>query len=226
MARRPQVLGRSIRVGHRYFFHRLPHPRNSRRAARRALERAEMVCAHPDLLGISSRRSPLLSGPRCSSTSRAFSSAWPKPAFSLASSFTSLIGSPTGSGARPFGAGHGRSLQPRAGRPGLSAAARCALAGSAGWKWLFILEGLPAVLLGIVTLIWMTDRPRDRAMAHTGERDYLEGVLADEARARRSAGSASLWKVFRLPKCLAARARHLFHKHRRICPGVLAAHHR
>ncbi len=33
--------------------------------------------------------------------------------------------------------------------------------GLAGWKWLFIIEGLPAVLLGVVTLLLMTDRPRD-----------------------------------------------------------------
>src|SRR2546427_5943832 len=31
----------------------------------------------------------------------------------------------------------------------------------AGWKWLFIIEGLPAVLLWVGTLLVMTDRPRD-----------------------------------------------------------------
>src|SRR3954453_24099264 len=33
--------------------------------------------------------------------------------------------------------------------------------GVAGWKWLFVLEGLPAVALGIATLFLLTDRPRD-----------------------------------------------------------------
>src|SRR5262250_346614 len=31
----------------------------------------------------------------------------------------------------------------------------------AGWRWLFILEGVPAVVLGVVTLLYMTDRPGD-----------------------------------------------------------------
>jgi len=44
----------------------------------------------------------------------------------------------------------------------------------AGWKWLFILEGLPAVLLGMVTLIWMTDRPRNARWLTPGERDPRE----------------------------------------------------
>src|SRR4029079_19407937 len=60
----------------------------------------------------------------------------------------------------------------------------------AGWKWLVILARLPAVLLGFVTLIWMTDRPRDARWLTPRERDYLEGVLADEARTKASAGSA------------------------------------
>jgi D-galactonate transporter len=33
--------------------------------------------------------------------------------------------------------------------------------GLAGWQWLFVLEGLPAVLLGILTWWWLPDSPRD-----------------------------------------------------------------
>src|ERR1700726_2156248 len=32
--------------------------------------------------------------------------------------------------------------------------------GIPGWRWLFILEGIPAVLLGVVTLLYLTDWPR------------------------------------------------------------------
>src|SRR5271165_2267785 len=33
--------------------------------------------------------------------------------------------------------------------------------GYSGWRWLLILEGLPAVVLGIVTFYYLTDRPRE-----------------------------------------------------------------
>ena len=31
--------------------------------------------------------------------------------------------------------------------------------GLAGWQWVFLLEGLPAVVMGVVTLYYLTDRP-------------------------------------------------------------------
>src|SRR5215213_8436425 len=33
--------------------------------------------------------------------------------------------------------------------------------GMSGWRWLFLLEGAPAVLLGIATLLWLPDKPRE-----------------------------------------------------------------
>jgi ACS family tartrate transporter-like MFS transporter len=35
------------------------------------------------------------------------------------------------------------------------------VAGLSGWQWLFLIEGLPAVVLGIVVLYYLTDRPED-----------------------------------------------------------------
>ncbi|HEY8394706.1 MAG TPA: hypothetical protein VIK92_07915 [Thermaerobacter sp.] len=42
--------------------------------------------------------------------------------------------------------------------------------GMPGWRWLFILEGLPAVLLGIVTYFYLTDRPDDAASTASSAR--------------------------------------------------------
>lgn len=70
--------------------------------------------------------------------------------------------------------------------------------GLSGWKWLFILEGLPAVVLGIVTLFFMTDRPRHAKWLTPGERDHLEGILAAEARAKEMAGAGTVWQALRL----------------------------
>src|SRR5580692_4100012 len=43
--------------------------------------------------------------------------------------------------------------------------------GIPGWRWLFILEGVPAVLLGIVTLIYLTDWPRQAKWLPAEERE-------------------------------------------------------
>ncbi len=71
--------------------------------------------------------------------------------------------------------------------------------GMTGWKWLFIVEGLPAVVLGVVTLMWMTDRPRDAKWLTQAERDYLEGVLAAEARAKEAQGKVTIRQALREP---------------------------
>jgi ACS family tartrate transporter-like MFS transporter len=70
--------------------------------------------------------------------------------------------------------------------------------GLAGWKWLFILEGLPAVILGVVTWIWMTDRPRHAKWLTPEERDHLEGLLAAEALAKQAGGGTTVRQALRL----------------------------
>jgi len=46
-------------------------------------------------------------------------------------------------------------------------------AGLAGWQWLFILEAAPAVLLGVLALLWLTDRPQDAAWLSPAQRAWL-----------------------------------------------------
>src|SRR6202011_6050508 len=43
--------------------------------------------------------------------------------------------------------------------------------GYSGWRWLLILEGVPAVILGVVTLFYLTDRPIDALWLPDEERD-------------------------------------------------------
>jgi sugar phosphate permease len=52
--------------------------------------------------------------------------------------------------------------------------------GTPGWRWLFLLEGVPAVLLGIATLFVLPDRPDEVGWLRTGERDWLVRRLQDE----------------------------------------------
>lgn len=55
-------------------------------------------------------------------------------------------------------------------------------AGLAGWRWVFILEGIPAFLMGFVTLRYLTDRPHKAAWLGEDEKQWLVAQLkADEA---------------------------------------------
>jgi len=49
-----------------------------------------------------------------------------------------------------------------------------------GWQWLFLIEGLPAVLLGGVALAYLTDRPEIATWLTTEERAWLVEQLARE----------------------------------------------
>jgi ACS family tartrate transporter-like MFS transporter len=56
------------------------------------------------------------------------------------------------------------------------------LLGLAGWRWLFIGEALPAVLLGLAVLVWLTNRPAEASWLTAAERDWLIGELEAERR--------------------------------------------
>jgi ACS family tartrate transporter-like MFS transporter len=71
--------------------------------------------------------------------------------------------------------------------------------GLAGWQWLFIVEGLPAVLLGFLVLACFTDRPRNAHWLSQAERDHLENELAAEAAAKETVLKLSVWQALRLP---------------------------
>lgn len=70
--------------------------------------------------------------------------------------------------------------------------------GMAGWQWLFLLEGLPAVVLGVVTLVYLTDRPRDARWLTAAEREFLEAELATEARAKGEGAKLTIWQTLRM----------------------------
>jgi ACS family tartrate transporter-like MFS transporter len=53
--------------------------------------------------------------------------------------------------------------------------------GLSGWQWLFLLEGIPAVLLGGVVLLYLTNRPEDATWLSGKQREWLLGTLRNEA---------------------------------------------
>jgi len=53
--------------------------------------------------------------------------------------------------------------------------------GLAGWRWLFIIEGLPSIVLGVVTFFYLKDRPGDAAWLSEPERTAVAEQLATES---------------------------------------------
>ncbi len=56
-------------------------------------------------------------------------------------------------------------------------------AGLRGWQWLFLIEGLPAIVLGIVVLFFLDNRPEDAAWLPDEQKTWLTTTLAREAEA-------------------------------------------
>ena len=52
--------------------------------------------------------------------------------------------------------------------------------GLKGWQWLFLLEGLPAIFLGVAVLFYLNDRPEIARWLAPPERDWLLARLAAE----------------------------------------------
>jgi ACS family tartrate transporter-like MFS transporter len=76
--------------------------------------------------------------------------------------------------------------------------------GLAGWQWMFLLEGIPAVLMGFVVLKFMTDRPSRANWLRPEEKEWLETTLQREREAVENAHSRlSLGQALIDPRVLA-----------------------
>jgi sugar phosphate permease len=67
--------------------------------------------------------------------------------------------------------------------------------GLGGWQWVFILEAIPAVLMGVFAFIWLTDRPEHAHWLQPAQRDWLVTKLEAERRRKSRVAPVSLWKV-------------------------------
>jgi len=66
--------------------------------------------------------------------------------------------------------------------------------GFAGWQWLFIIEAIPALLLGIVVLLYMTDRPEKAKWLADDERSWLVDEMNAERAGKAAHASHSIWR--------------------------------
>jgi MFS transporter, ACS family, tartrate transporter len=68
--------------------------------------------------------------------------------------------------------------------------------GIAAWRWLFILEGLPAALLGVAALWWLTDTPDKAEWLQPDERAWLSRTMREETERKLKTAPSSAAAVF------------------------------
>jgi ACS family tartrate transporter-like MFS transporter len=71
-----------------------------------------------------------------------------------------------------------------------------------GWQWLFIVEGAPTVLLGIVSWFFLTDRPEDAKWLSAPQRSWLTQEMNRERAAKAEQSASSVWGAVKDPRVL------------------------
>ncbi|MFL6514244.1 MAG: MFS transporter [Chthoniobacterales bacterium] len=74
--------------------------------------------------------------------------------------------------------------------------------GITGWRWLFLFEGIPAIVLGCATLFFLPDRPQQAGWLRSEERDWLVARLAEEREGKAHAEKLTVWQTLRHPAVL------------------------
>jgi ACS family tartrate transporter-like MFS transporter len=74
--------------------------------------------------------------------------------------------------------------------------------GMRGWQWLYVFWGIPAVLLGLLVWVALTDRPRQAGWLTPEEREALEGQLEMEKGQRGGKRRMKLLEAFQHPAVL------------------------
>ena len=77
-------------------------------------------------------------------------------------------------------------------------------AGLHGWQWLFLLEGIPSVILGVAVFYYLTDYPRDASWLSSEQKDWLVSEMENEEQQRKQRFNADRlsavlqWRVWLL----------------------------
>jgi ACS family tartrate transporter-like MFS transporter len=74
--------------------------------------------------------------------------------------------------------------------------------GLKGWQWLFIIEGVPSILLGIVTWFYLTDRPEHAHWLSAEQKAWLAAKLNAEIAAKQAARHLTLGEALSSPKVI------------------------
>jgi D-galactonate transporter len=72
--------------------------------------------------------------------------------------------------------------------------------GWAGWQWLFLIQGLPAALLGVLIYFLLQDKPADANWLSSTEKNVVRYNLETDVKDIESESEGTRWEVFRDPK--------------------------
>ena len=65
--------------------------------------------------------------------------------------------------------------------------------GLSGWQWLFLLEGIPSVIIGVLVLLWLDDRINKAKWLTANEKAVLIRNIAAEEQHKKIRRSAPRW---------------------------------
>ncbi len=72
--------------------------------------------------------------------------------------------------------------------------------GLLGWQWMFLMEGIPAIVLGAAVFWVLSDNPREAGWLKGEEREWLLARLALEQQAESTLKKGNLWQVLLSPR--------------------------
>jgi ACS family tartrate transporter-like MFS transporter len=82
--------------------------------------------------------------------------------------------------------------------------------GLEGWQWVYIVWGIPAVVLGVLVFLLLTDKPGQAKWLDPDEREALEQELKREKALHPSRGHMTVWQGLGNPKVLILAAAYFF----------------
>jgi MFS transporter, ACS family, tartrate transporter len=69
--------------------------------------------------------------------------------------------------------------------------------GLRGWRWLFVIEGIPAIVLGVITIWYLTDWPNEARWLPDDEKSWITAELQREKDAKNRRRSYNVWEALR-----------------------------
>jgi len=70
-------------------------------------------------------------------------------------------------------------------------------AGIASWRWLFVVEGIPAIVFGILTVVYLTDWPLQAGWLDADERAWIDSELRREKAEKSRVREWTIWQAMR-----------------------------